>query len=68
MVESEVERNGDYTKLGCELIETKKCNIVYYNVPESSKDESADRMEDDFDLITYIISRFIFKLANASII
>ena len=52
VVESEVERNGDSTKLEYELIESKKCNIVYYNVPESSKNESADRMKDDFDLIT----------------
>ena len=51
VVESEVERNGDSTKLEYELIESKKCNIVYYNVPESSKNESADRMKDDFDLI-----------------
>ena len=52
VVDYEVKRNGDSTKLEYELIESKKCNIVYYNVPESSKNESADRMKDDFDLIT----------------
>lgn len=35
-----------------ELIEAKKCNLIYFNVPESSKEESTDRMKDDFKLLT----------------
>ena len=35
-----------------ELREAKKCNLVYFNVPESDSDDAAERMRHDYKLVS----------------
>ena len=51
LVQERVNKDIQVSREEEKLIESKKCNIIYFKVPESTSDDPGTRMKHDFDLL-----------------